>query len=65
LITPGKGGKKGNGSGPDGKKSGRQKRIDSLKGRVEKGIYRVKSKKVAEKMVEDAVRSIRSRDGSG
>jgi anti-sigma28 factor (negative regulator of flagellin synthesis) len=49
----------------DGKNSGRQKRVDSLKGRVEKGIYRVKSKKVAEKMVEDAVRSIRSRDGSG
>lgn len=65
MISPGTGGNKRNGSGTDGKKPGRQKRVKSLKERVEKGIYRVNSKKVAEKMLEDAVRSIRSRDGSG
>lgn len=61
MNSTGPGGKKGNGSISDGKKSPRQKRIDRLKGKVEKGTYRVKPKKVADKMVEDAVRRIRHR----
>jgi hypothetical protein len=64
VKNPGSGGKGGNGSGPAGKKSPRQKRVDHLRGKVEKGTYRVKPKKVAGKMVEDAVRTIRSREGS-
>jgi len=50
---------------PGGKESTRQKRIDLLREKVEKGTYRVNPKKVADKMVEDAVRLIRSRGGSG
>lgn len=42
----------------------RRKRIRHLKGMVEKGTYRVEAKEVAEKMIEDAVRAIRSRHGS-
>ena len=64
MKSPGSGGKRGDGPGPAGKKSTRQKRVDLLKGKVEKGTYRVKPKKVATKMVEDAVRKIRSREES-
>jgi hypothetical protein len=64
VKSPGSGGKRGNGRGPAAKRSPRQKRVDLLKGKVEKGTYRVKPKKVADKMVEDAVRTIRSREGS-
>ena len=64
MKSPGSGGKGGNGTGPAGKESTRQKRVDLLKGKVEKGTYRVKPKKVANKMVEDAVRKIRSREES-
>jgi len=42
----------------------RRKRFEHIKAMVEKGTYRVKAKEVAEKIVEDAVRSIRSRHGS-
>lgn len=42
----------------------RRKRIEHLKAMVEKKTYRVKAKEVAEKMIEDAVRAIRSRHGS-
>lgn len=59
------GGRKGNGSHPEKKKSARQKQVERLKGKVEKGVYRVEAKKVADKMVDDAVRAIRSRDRSG
>lgn len=65
MNSPGAGGKKGNGSVPEGKESTRQKRTDLLREKVEKGTYRVNAKKVADKMVEDAVRLIRSRGGSG
>jgi hypothetical protein len=64
VKSPGSGGKRGDGPGPAAKKSTRQKRVDLLKGKVEKGTFRVKPKKVANKMVEDAVRTIRSREGS-
>jgi anti-sigma28 factor (negative regulator of flagellin synthesis) len=64
VKSPGSGGKGGNERGPAGKKSTRQKRVDLLKGKVEEGTYRVKPKKVAAKMVEDAVRKIRSREES-
>jgi anti-sigma28 factor (negative regulator of flagellin synthesis) len=63
VKSPDSGGKRGDGRVPAAK-STRQKRVDLLKGKVEKGTYRVKPKKVANKMVEDAVRSIRSREGS-
>ena len=43
----------------------RRNRIEHLKAMVEKGTYRVDAREVAEKMVEDAVRAIRSRHGSG
>jgi len=65
VNRPGAGGKKGNGSGIDREASIRRKRVDFLKKKVEKGTYRVEPLKVAEKMIEDAVRRIRSRDGSG
>lgn len=65
MNRPGAGGKKGNGGGIDKKASIRRKRTDLLKEKVEKGTYRVNPMKVAEKMVEDAIRRIRSRDGSG
>ena len=64
MKSPGSSGKRGDGPGPAAKKSTRQKRVDLLKGKVEKGTYRVKPKKVANKMVEDAVRKIRSREGA-
>jgi hypothetical protein len=64
VKSPGSGGNRGDGPCPAAKKSTRQKRVDLLKGKVEKGTYRVKPKKVANKMVEDAVRTIRSREGS-
>ena len=64
MNSPGAGGKKGNGSVPEGKESTRQKRTDLLREKVEKGTYRVNPKKVADKMVEDAVRAVRSRDRS-
>jgi len=65
VNRPGAGGKKGNGSGIDRKASIRRKRVELLKEKVEKATYRVEPMKVAEKMIEDAVRRIRSRDGSG
>ncbi|MDH3384140.1 MAG: flagellar biosynthesis anti-sigma factor FlgM [Deltaproteobacteria bacterium] len=65
MNRPGASGKKGNGSGIDRKTSIRRKRVERLKEKVEKGTYRVKPMKVAEKMIENAVRRIRFRDGSG
>jgi len=65
VNRPGAGGKKGNGSGIDKKESIRRKRLELLKEQVKKGTYRVKPMKVAEKIIEDAIRRIRSRDGSG
>jgi len=64
VNIPGAGAKKGNGSGPAGDMSARKKRVELLKEKVEKGTYRVNSRKVAEKLVEEALRTIRSRDGS-
>ncbi|HSQ53829.1 MAG TPA: flagellar biosynthesis anti-sigma factor FlgM [Candidatus Bathyarchaeia archaeon] len=64
MNRSGPGGKKGNGSGIDRKASTRRKRLELLKKKVEKGTYRVEPMKVAEKIIEDAVRRIRSRDGS-
>ena len=64
MNIPGAGGKKGNGSGPTREMLARKKRVELLKEKVEKGAYRVDSKKVAEKIVQEALRTIRSRDGS-
>jgi len=64
VNIPGAGGKKGNGSGPARDMSARKKRVELFKEKVEKGTYRVDSKKVAEKLVEEALRTIRSRAGS-
>ncbi|MGA6994155.1 MAG: flagellar biosynthesis anti-sigma factor FlgM [Candidatus Deferrimicrobiaceae bacterium] len=65
MNRSGADGENGNGSGIDRKASIRRKRVELLKEKVEKGTYRVNPMKVAEKMMEDAVRRIRSRDGSG
>lgn len=64
MNIPGAGGKKGNGSGSARGRSARKKRVELLKEKVEKGTYRVNSKKVAEKLIEEALRMIRSRGGS-
>ncbi len=37
------------------------KRVNGIKGRLEKGRYRIEPKKVADKMVEDAIRDLRAR----
>lgn len=44
-----------------GKQAGRARSVARIKIKVETGKYRVEPKKVADKMVEDAVRTIRSR----
>lgn len=63
MNNPGAGGKRGNGSGPTASgKSAREKRVELLKEKVGKGTFRVNAWKVAEKMVGDALRAIRSRD---
>ncbi len=49
------------GSIPKGKGSGRTGRVSRIKAKVETGKYRVAPKKVADKMVEDAIREVRSR----
>ena len=65
MNIPGAGGKRGNGSGTaTPRKSAREKRVELLKKKVEKGTYRVNALKVAEKMIEDVLRAIRSRDAS-
>jgi anti-sigma28 factor (negative regulator of flagellin synthesis) len=64
VNIPGAGGKKGNGASSARGMSARKKRVELLKEKVEKGTYRVNSKKVAEKLIEEALRMIRSRDGS-
>ncbi len=64
MNSTGAGGKKGNGPDSGGNPLARRKRIEHLKAMVEKGTYRVNAKEIAEKMVEDAVRAIRSRHGS-
>jgi anti-sigma28 factor (negative regulator of flagellin synthesis) len=46
---------------PKGKGAARLKRVNGIKGRLEAGKYRIEPKKVADKMVEDAIREIRSR----
>jgi anti-sigma28 factor (negative regulator of flagellin synthesis) len=44
-----------------GKQAGRARSVARIKIKVEAGKYRVEPKKVADKMVEDAIRSIRTR----
>lgn len=44
-----------------GKARGRTSRVKAIKSGVESGKYRVEPKKVADKMVEDAIRDLRSR----
>ena len=65
MKSSGAGGKKANGKDPGGNALARRKRIRQIQAMLEKGTYRVNAKQVAEKMVEDAVRAIRSRYGSG
>ena len=55
----GKGGP--NGSIFKGKEIERSRRVIGIKGKVDSGKYRVAPKKVADKMVEDAIREIRSK----
>ncbi len=43
------------------KETARTARVSGIKARVDTGKYRVEPKKVADKMVEDAIREIRSR----
>ncbi len=43
------------------KRSGRTRSVAVIKKKVDSGKYRVEPKKVAEKMVEDAIRDLRSR----
>ncbi len=49
------------GSIPNGKEAGRTRRVSGIRTKVETGKYRVEPKKVADKMVEDAIREARSR----
>ncbi len=49
------------GPAPKDKGSARMKRVNGIKGKLEKGRYRIEPKKVADKMVDDAIREIRSR----
>ncbi len=44
-----------------GKRTDRTKSVAGIKKKVESGKYRVEPKKVADKMVEDAIRDVRSR----
>jgi len=44
-----------------GKQTGRARSVAGIRKKVESGKYRVEPKKVADKMVEDAIREIRSR----
>jgi len=46
---------------PKGKRPDRTKSVAGIKKKVENGKYRVEPKKVADKMVEDAIREVRSR----
>ena len=46
---------------PKGKHAGRARSVAGIKKKVENGRYRVEPKKVAGKMVEDAIRDVRSR----
>jgi len=48
-------------SGNGGKKGSDPRKIQALRNAVDSGNYRVESRKVAEKIVKDAVREIRSR----
>lgn len=43
------------------KQAGRRRSVAGIRKAVESGKYRVEPKKVADKMVEDAIRDIRSR----
>ncbi len=65
MNRTGAGGKTGNGSGFDGKSPVRRKRVELLREKVERGTYRVRPMMVAQRMIEDALRRIRSRDRSG
>ncbi len=49
------------GPAPKDKGPARMKRVNGIKGRLESGRYRIEPKKVADKMVEDAIREIRAR----
>lgn len=46
---------------PKGKQTGLKRNVAGIKKKVESGKYRVEPKKVADKMVEDAIRELRSR----
>lgn len=61
LTQRGRGKDDLNGKIPKGKRSDRTKCVAGIKKKVENGKYRVEPKKVADKMVEDAVREVRSR----
>lgn len=61
LTQRGRGKGDNNGLIPKGKQAGRARSVAGIKKKVESGKYRVESKKVADKMVEDAIREVRSR----
>lgn len=63
MKTPGAGGKAGDGRENAESRSARAERIRLLRERIEDGSYRVPAKRVARKLVEDALRAVRSRGG--
>lgn len=69
MSAPGRGGfaisgrkrKEGNGTGSPQEESVRRKRVATIREQVNGGTFRVEPDAVAEKMVDDAVKKIRSR----
>ncbi len=61
LTQSGRGKGDHNGMITKGKFAGRAKSVAGIKKKVESGKYRVEPKKVADKMVEDAIRDVRAR----
>lgn len=53
---------KGNGAGSPQEESGRRKRVATIREKVNGGTFRVEPDAVASKMVDDAVKKIRSRN---
>ena len=63
MKTPGAGGKAGGGGERTECRSDRAERVKLLREKIGNGSYRVPAKKIARKMVEDAIRAFRFRGG--
>lgn len=61
MTGKGRGKHDSNGSDPKANRSARGRRLVSLGDKLARGKYRIDAKKVADKLVEDAVRDIRSK----